>query len=85
MGMRIIAFEERDALHTPTDTLIRQSGGGWVVFSGYRRPRQKTRVAISDGDGCFSGATEGVAAGQHVALFPGEMLFSDDPVQMSSR
>lgn len=85
VDVRIVVFEERDALRLPTDTLIRQGDSGWGVFRVVDGRARLTRVSITDGDDRFRVVTAGVAAGDRLVLFPGDMLRDGDAVEVDAK
>ncbi|MEQ1783563.1 MAG: efflux RND transporter periplasmic adaptor subunit, partial [Hyphomonadaceae bacterium] len=85
VDVRILAFEEEDALRIPTDSLVRQGDGGWGVFRVIDGHARLTPVSIGDGDDRFRVITAGAAAGDRVVLFPGDALHDGDSVQVDAR
>ncbi|MEQ1608381.1 MAG: efflux RND transporter periplasmic adaptor subunit [Hyphomonadaceae bacterium] len=85
VDVRILAFEEKDALRVPTDALVRHGDNDWSVFRVMDGRARLTRVSIGDGDDRFRVVTAGVAAGDRVVLFPGDTLSDGDTVQVDTK
>jgi HlyD family secretion protein len=85
VDVRIVAFEQEDALRIPTDALVRQSDGGWGVFQVADGHARLTPVSVGDGDDRFRVVTAGAEVGDRVVLFPGDTLRDGDTVQVSAR
>jgi HlyD family secretion protein len=85
VDVRVLAFEDKDALRVPTDALVRQGDNNWGVFRVVDGRARLTQVSIGDGDDRFRVVTGGVAAGDAVVLFPGDTLRDGDPVQVDAR
>ena len=83
--VRILAFEEKDALRVPTDALMRQGNNDWSVFRVVDGRARLTKVSIGDGDDRYRVVVAGVAAGDRVVLFPGDALRDGDVVQVDTK
>lgn len=85
VDVRVLVFEEKDALRAPTDALVRREDNGWAVFRVVGGRARLTRVAIGDGDDRFRVVTDGLSAGDSVVLFPGDTLQDGDAVRIAAR
>ncbi len=85
VDVRIVIFETKDALRAPTDTLIRETDGGWAVFRVVNGRARLTKVTIGEGDDRFRMVTGGLAAGDRLVLFPSDTLKDGDAVKPNRR
>ncbi len=83
--VRVVVFEQKDALRVPTDALIRQSDGGWATFRVVDGRARLAKVTVGDGDDRFRVVTAGLAARDNLVLFPGDTLKDGDTVQVKAK
>lgn len=85
VDVRIVAFEAKDAVRLPTDTLIRSGGEDWAVFKVVDGRARLAKVTLGDGDDRFRVVRDGVTTGDQVVLFPGDTLRDGDAVQVNAK
>lgn len=81
VDVRVVLFEQKDALRAPTDALVRNGDGGWAVFRIVDGRARLTPVSIGEGDDRFRVIQEGLSLGDRVVLFPGDALKDGDRVR----
>jgi HlyD family secretion protein len=81
VDVRVVLFEQKDALRAPTDALVRNGDGGWAVFRIVDGRVRLTPVSIGEGDDRFRVIQEGLSLGDRVVLFPGDALKDGDRVR----
>jgi HlyD family secretion protein len=81
VDVRVVLFEQKDALRTPTDALIRNGDNGWAVFRIISGRARLAPVTVGEGDGRFRVVEGGLGEGDQVILFPGDALKDGDRVR----
>ena len=79
--VRVVIFEQKDALRVPTDALVRNGEANWAVFRILNGRAVLTTINIGEGDDRFRVVLEGVEGGDQVVLFPGDALKDGDRVR----
>jgi HlyD family secretion protein len=81
VDVRIVMFEQNDALRVPTDALVRNGDKGWAVFRLVDGRARLTPVEVGQGDDRFRVIHKGLEQGDQVVLFPGDALRDGDRVR----
>ena len=68
--VRIVTWEDAEALTVPSSALFR-SGGGWAVFAVDGKRARLTPVEVARNNGELAAITGGLEAGATVILYPG--------------
>jgi len=83
LDVRVVVSQTPDALRVPTDALVR-NGTGWAVFRVIEGRARLTPIRIGTGDDRFRTVIEGLAAGEHIILFPTDAIEDGTRVRDSS-
>lgn len=84
VDVRVVMFEEKDAMRVPTDALVRNGDNGWAVFQLVGGRARLTPVSVGEGDDRFKVVREGLKEGDKVVLFPGDALKDGDRIRITT-
>ena len=78
--LRILLWEQNDVVIVPTGALFRE-GDGWAVFVVEDGVARQRAIELGRRSALEAQVLEGLEVGQHVVLYPSELIGDDTPVE----